>query len=142
NRQEQHDEAGNLYPAALYGSLQLLTAIAVLVAIASPVILKVLASGFDARKLELSRTLLLFMLPLVPLSGLNNTWRTVLNSNERFLMAAFAPVLLPLATICSLLAFGGGWGIYTLAAATLGGAILQSATLALAVHYGGYAPVP
>jgi len=33
------------------------------------------------------------MLPILPLSALSNTWKTVLNANEHFLMAALAPIL-------------------------------------------------
>src|SRR3954471_20767100 len=132
----------NLYARILYTSVQMLTAIAVLVAIASAGILKILASGFDSATVVLTQRLLFCMLPILPLSALTNTWRTVLNSNEHFVIAALAPILTPLVSIAGLVAFGQRWGISTLAFSTLAGVLLETTTLALAVHFAGHRPFP
>jgi putative peptidoglycan lipid II flippase len=132
----------NLYASILYTSVQVLSAIAILVALASPWLLKIVASGFDPGTAELTRGLLLCMVPILPLSALSNTWKTVLNANERFLAAALVPILTPLVSICALLVFGQRFGITTLALSTVTGATLECITLALAVRYSGYSPFP
>jgi putative peptidoglycan lipid II flippase len=135
-------EAETFYANVLYRSLQTLTVVAMVTALASPWILSVVASGFPPAKIALTRSLLLWMLPILPLSALANTWRTMLHAHERFVMAALAPVLTPLVTIAALLAVGAELGIATLARATVAGAALECAVLAFAVRSIGHAPFP
>jgi putative peptidoglycan lipid II flippase len=130
------------YASVLYVGLQALAVVAVLTALASPWILSVVASGFPPAKLELTRSLLFWMLPILPLSALTSTWRTLLNADERFVIAASATILTPLVTIAALLAFGAESGIFVLAGGTLAGATLECIVLALAVRSAGYSPFP
>jgi putative peptidoglycan lipid II flippase len=62
---------------------------------ASP-ILQAIASGFDAQKLELTRTLFLILLPGVIIYGAASLWSGVLNAEHRFGIPAVIPVITPL----------------------------------------------
>ena len=69
-------------------------------------ILSWIASGFDAHKLEVARSLLAWMLPVLVLSGITATWRGVLNSVGEFAIPAASPVFVPLLTIVAVVLKG------------------------------------
>src|SRR5919199_1808050 len=48
--------------------------------------------------------LIAFLLPTVLISGVATNWESVLNAGERFGLTAFAPMMVPLATVAALLA--------------------------------------
>lgn len=125
-------EAGRLYTSVLIGTVALLSVAAVLVALSSGLVLRFIATGFNPSKIALTRSLLFLMLPILPLSALNVTWRTLLNAEERFAVAAVAPVVTPVVTIALLVA-ASHWGIHALAAGTLAGTFFEVVVLGCAL---------
>lgn len=83
---------------------------------------------------QFALTLMLFllMLPILPISAASNVWRAVLNANGRFVAAAGASALTPVAIVLSLAIIGRD--VCWLAAATTSGALAESIALALAVR--------
>lgn len=136
------EEAERLYGRVFWGSLVFLSGVGVAVALFTGVLLHWIASGFTAAKIELTRDMLFVMLPIVPLSACNVTWRTLLNAEERFTIAALAPVLTPVTTIVFVMLLGQQWGIYSMAAGTMAGATLEIVLLAAAIRAAGNAVFP
>lgn len=128
--QEGRDAAQRLFSGAMIWSTLALAAVSIVLALLAPYILPIMGSGFGPGKLELTRSLFYVLLPLLVISGLGTIWRAVLNSGERFALAAAAPVMTALTMTIALLVAGGVWGIYALAAGTLVGGVLEAAVLA------------
>jgi putative peptidoglycan lipid II flippase len=142
-RQKQgRDAALRLYASVLRNAAGLLAVVALVLAALAPWVLRPLASGFDAAKLSLTVKMFLLILPMAPLSALGMTWRAILNSEDRFVVAALAAVATPLVSILFLLEFGRKWGVYSLAAGTLTGGVLETAILAVAIASCGFPVVP
>jgi putative peptidoglycan lipid II flippase len=121
----------SVYAGVLYQSLALFSIAALLLlAFANPV-LRILASGFSPAKLALSRSLLGYMIAILPLSALSVIWRSVLNANQRFAAAAIAPMMTPLVTIAAVLAAGRFIGVSALALGTTVGAVAELTVLAI-----------
>lgn len=121
-------------------STAILAAVAIIAALASGPLLQLTAWGFGPEKLRLTQQLLFIMLPILPLSAANVTFRTMLYARERFAAGAATPILTPLASIAALIAFGHGWGIYALAAGSTVGVLLEALALALALASSGRLP--
>jgi putative peptidoglycan lipid II flippase len=130
-------EAQRLYVNVLLASAGLLALVAGLLALFPGIALQLVAGGFSPAKLALTRTLLFVMLPILPLSALSVTWRTLLNAGERFAIAALTTMLTPLMSIVFLVSFGNSRGAYPLALGTVVGALLEAAVLGAAVSASG-----
>jgi putative peptidoglycan lipid II flippase len=140
-RQKQGLEAAvRLYRGVLAGSAVLLAVLALLLGLCASFLLPLLASGFSASKLALTRSLFYCLLPWLPLSGLIVTWRAVLNAGEAFALAAAAPVTTPLVTILLLIAAGPS--PWALAVGTLVGVTAEAAILAWSIQTRGYGMSP
>ncbi len=123
--------AVSVYARVLYPSVALFSvAAAILLILANPV-LKILASGFSPAKLALSRSLLGYVIVLLPFSALSVVWRSIFNANQRFAAAAIAPLMTPLVTIAAVIGGGRFIGVSALAAGTAVGALAELAVLAL-----------
>src|SRR5579863_3513920 len=81
---------------------------ALLLMVASPLVLRLLGADFGIEKLHLTQGLFMVLLPILPLSGLSTVWRAALNGEEHFMPAALAPAATPVLTI-ALLWIGGAW---------------------------------
>jgi putative peptidoglycan lipid II flippase len=134
--------AQRLFSGALVWSIALLLTIALLLAAFAPYYLPLLASGFSASKLLLTRKLLYFLLPLIVLSAVTVNGTALLNAGERFALPALLPVLAPLGGVLFLVALGGRWGIYALAVGTVMGTALQALCLAVLARSHGISLVP
>jgi len=142
-RQKQgRDAALRLYSSVLRNAAGLLTLVALVLAALAPWVLRPLASGFDAPKFDLTVKMFLLIVPMAPLSALGMTWRAILNSDDRFVVAAVAAVATPLVSIVFLLKFGHTCGVISLAAGTLTGAMLETAILAVAIASCGFPVAP
>jgi putative peptidoglycan lipid II flippase len=115
---------------------------AVLLLVASPLVLRLLAADFGSEKLRLTQGLFMVLLLILPLSGLSTVWRAALNGEERFLPAALAPVGTPLLTIALLWIGGARVNIWMLAAAHLLGLLLELVWLAIAMRGCGLGLMP
>jgi putative peptidoglycan lipid II flippase len=134
---EGPEAAQRLFSGAVTFSGVLLLLATAVVAALGPFLLPLLASGFAPEKLMLTERLFYLLLPLVAVSGLATNWESVLNAGERFGLAAFAPVLVPLTTVAALFAFGAAWGVYALVLGTVAGTALQLALLGWALRRQG-----
>lgn len=112
----------------------LLVVMAILLALAGPFILPLLGSGFGVEKLLLTQRLFYLLIPITIINGLAMIWSAVLNAGERFALAAFTPIMVPLAAAAALLVGGATWGVYALAYGTVAGFTLQLALLGWALH--------
>ena len=108
----------------------LLALVALLAAALSWPALHLLASGFPAGKLKITAALLFFMLPILPLSAVTATFRTMLNAEERFALPALAPVVTPIAIIAAIFLLHGA---RALAIGTVAGALFEVVLLATAL---------
>jgi putative peptidoglycan lipid II flippase len=136
---EQH---GRKEALALYGSVQIRTfgillAVAVLLAAGAGPVLHLLATGFDSEKIRLTRDLMFIMLPILPLSALNVSWRALLNAEESFGVAAVSPALVPVCTVAALITLTQRFGIHALAIGTMAGALAESFLLLIFVRASG-----
>jgi len=139
---EGREAAHRLCRSALAAGAGILSIAAVGLALFAPWILRLLASSFDPAKLALTRSLLWVMLPTVPLAAFTIIWRSMLNTDGRFAIPAVLPALTPLSSIFFLLRYGHTWGVYSLAAGTLVGAVIEVALLGAYVSFRGFPILP
>jgi putative peptidoglycan lipid II flippase len=121
--------AQQLLSTMTFGSIGLLLAIMLLLALASPIFLPVLGAGFAPDKVALTQELFLIMLPILLFNGLSTIWRSVLNAHESFALAALAPLTTPLVVLLLLMTTAPVWGIYAVAIGTLIGMLLEMVIL-------------
>jgi putative peptidoglycan lipid II flippase len=101
-------------------------------------ILRGIAAGFADGKIDLTRRLFAWMLPLFPLAGISAVWSAALNATGRFAAAAVAPLFAPLLPVLALIFLTGRFGIPALAVASVGGAALQLAVVGWALRRRGF----
>lgn len=134
SKESHPQKAAQSYAAVLYQSTCLLGILALVMGLLSAPMLTVVASSFGPEKVQLARQLLLMMLPILPLSAMSNTWRSVLNSENRFRLAALAPIATPLLTI-GLLYCRPGASVKLLAAATTFGSMLEVIWIGIGLRF-------
>jgi putative peptidoglycan lipid II flippase len=136
------DAAQRLFSSVLVLSILLIFAISGGLAAFSPTIIKIIGSGFSPEKQALTRSLFYVTLPLLVVSGLAAIWASILNAQERFALAAIAPVMTPLLAAVAILLFGKAWGIYALAVGTVGGGVLEAGLLGRGLKRQGFSLLP
>ncbi|MEO8025566.1 MAG: lipid II flippase MurJ, partial [Bryobacteraceae bacterium] len=136
------DAAEHMFQRTVAWTLSALGGAAVLLALGSPYAVELLGSGFNDAKRGLTQNLLLLLLPVLPLGGLSVAWRSRLNSEGRFAVAALAPAAVPVLTMAAIFAFGRSWGAYALAAGTLAGGILEVTLLGIGLKRRGHRILP
>jgi putative peptidoglycan lipid II flippase len=142
-RGEQDPEAvKRLFSNVMAGGTVLLVAISLILGVTASIILPVLGSGFSPEKLALTQSLFFVLFPILVINGIGLLWTSLLNAYDRFALAAFSPIMIPLVTIVFLYLAGKEWGIYALAAGTLGGFILEVVLLAPGVRRLGFSLLP
>lgn len=141
-KQEGAKAAADLYASVLLGSLFLLSAVSVILFVAGPFLLRLVAVGFPQEKLALTESLYNTLLPCLLLSGLATTWGAILNAHERFSLAAVTPAIMALVTILVLLAFNRGLSIYVLAAGVVAGVVCHTTVLGWGVVREGLRLLP
>jgi len=141
-KQEGQEMAQSLYSSVMGFNVAILLAVSILLAAVGPFLLPILGSGFNLGKLALTRSLYLVLLPILVINGIGMTWAAVLNASERFALPALSPMATPLLTIFLLLIMSKIWGIYVLAAGTIGGFIVHGGLLAWNLRRQGFPIVP
>ncbi len=126
--------------SALNGSGLLLAMI--LLGLLAPFILPYLCSGFSPEKLALTRQLFFVLLPCVVIMGFATSWEALLNSCERFGLAATAPAAVSVGALFAIWVCGSQGGIYALALGTLGGMVVQLVLLGSSLKRRGHLFVP
>lgn len=127
------ETAQKLFAGTLFYGFALLAAITIITAIAAPLYLPLIASGFSAKKLEISFHLLRATAPFILFSGISTILSAVLNAEERFTTAALAPILTATTCIFFLLVFPA-WGVFGLAAGLISGAVLEIVLLGVTLY--------
>jgi len=139
--QDRH-AAHRLYTSVLMVNVVLLVGLSALMAATSRLWLPLIASGFDADKLALTRTLLFGSLPIVVITGLSITWGALLNAGERFALVALAPALQPLAIVLGLGLLLSSLGIFALLVGTLLGVAAEALLIGSALARQGHPILP
>jgi putative peptidoglycan lipid II flippase len=126
--------------ACLAGAM--LLAVILMLALAAPMLLLVLCSGFSPQKLMLTEQIFYWLLPVLLIRGFSVMWADVLNAGHKFALASLIPLATSLSTVLALAAFGCEYGARTLVGAFLIGAVLEAALLAFAVRREGWSLLP
>jgi putative peptidoglycan lipid II flippase len=119
-----------------------LSLVTIVLAVSGGWLLKHLASGFDPSKLATTVNLFEEMLPLVLIGGMAFFCGAVLNSQNRFALAALAPILTPLAIVGVLLVSGTGRDPRNLVLGTLGGSFIELCIVMWGLNRAGYLSRP
>lgn len=139
---EGHAAAQRLFSNATCWSMGLLGSLAILLALAAPAILGVIAGRLDGTHAAMARAMYLLFLPMVVVNGLAANWSGILNASERFWLAAISPAMPSLVALVTLLLFADRWGIYALLVGFAAGSVLQLAILAFGLSRQGVSVVP
>jgi len=113
-----------------------------LLAMAAPYLLPLLCSGFAPEKVALTQRLFFLLLPCVLMMGLATSWEALLNACERFRLAAIAPAAVSVGALGAIWFLESRWGIYALAAGTIGGMVGQLFLLGHSLKRRGYPILP
>ncbi len=136
------EKAQQLFSSVTVWNTVVLVIVSVLLAMASSFVLPILGSGFSPGKQALTRSIFFVLLPILAISGLGITWAAVLNASDRFALVAISPTIKPIVTVVLLVVMSKIWGIYALAAGTVGGVVLEAGLLAWGVRQHGFYLVP
>lgn len=90
-----------------------------------------LATAFDASEVELSRWVLVWLMPTAVLGGVSAIWTGILNAEGAFRFASTVPLVTPMLTIGALLFVFPGGGIDALILGALAGITIESSLLAV-----------
>ncbi len=90
--------------------------------------LSLVTSSFGPEKLEATQELWMIMLPALFLYAMSTLWSGMLNTDDRFGLAAISPMLIPVGTIGALWAYPQG-GINSPAVGFVIGSVAQAAVL-------------
>jgi putative peptidoglycan lipid II flippase len=134
-------DAERLCDNVLLFLLLVLAAFSLALALCSNWLIRLVAPGFPASKLMLTRAMFIWLLPSIGLRGLAKTWSAVLNADHRFAVAALSPIGTPLIIITLALA-AAGLGIYALVAGTLVGAITEATIVGWSLWRSGQFRMP
>jgi putative peptidoglycan lipid II flippase len=127
--QEGTKTAHRLFASATVCSTALLLIASLIIAATAPLYLRVIASGFTQEQLILTRNLLWSLTPIICLSSIRTIWGAILNAGERFAMAAFTPIIIPVISILLLLCLPS-WGVFALTTGLVLGGLLEIVLLA------------
>jgi putative peptidoglycan lipid II flippase len=113
-----------LYTKALRRVVILVSTVAVLLSVVAAITMRI---GSDDRRVALTSSLLIVMLPILPFSAVSNVWRAAMNAGEHFAIAAAASAVTPVVISLFLLALGPR--VFWLAVGSTIGAIMETAIL-------------
>jgi putative peptidoglycan lipid II flippase len=136
--QEGHDRAQQLLSSSMLWMCALLGAVSVGMAICARGFFPLIASHFQAEKMDLAVRLFYGLLPVVLITGVATNCTAVLNTLDRFALPALATVATPLAIILGSLLLGARCGIWAMVYATLAGALVHAAVVVGMMDAQGY----
>ena len=136
------DAAMRLSASITFWSALLLGLATLGVALTSTLLVQWIASGFNESQRELTRDLLLGLLPILLLTGIAATWRAILNAEHDYALAASSYAITPLVTIVAVVAWSRQWGVYALVAGSVAGAVIEALCLAAGLWRRGLLSVP
>ena len=135
---EGHERAQQLLSSAMLWMYVLLCAASLAMAMAARGFFPMIASNFPAAKLDLSVKLFYALLPVVLITGIASNCSAVLNTSDRFLLPALAPLATPVAIIVGALLLSSRFGIWAMVYATLAGALIHAIAVAWMMNTHGY----
>lgn len=133
--------AQRLFASSLVWLLGVFAAVIGFMLLSGPFYLPLLASGFTPEKLRLTFQLLCLVAPMVLLVGTSFLLAGVLNVKDHFAITATTPLITTGLTIL-LLVLVKGLGVYALALAVTGGAILELMVLGIVLRGQGISVRP
>jgi putative peptidoglycan lipid II flippase len=136
--QEGHDRAQQLLSSSMLWMCALLGAVSVGMAICARGFFPLIASHFQAEKMDLAVRLFYGLLPVVLITGVATNCTAVLNTLDRFALPALATVATPLAIILGSLLLSERCGIWAMVYATLAGALVHAAVVVGMMDAQGY----
>ncbi|EGJ32389.1 uncharacterized membrane protein, putative virulence factor [Moorena producens 3L] len=139
--QQGQQQAQKLLSGAMSYVIGLLLIVTILMVAFAPFYLPKIAAGFDSGKIDFTFQLLLAVSPLLILNGIVSIFQAVLNSGERFGLAAILPIAIPALSIILLLKFSS-WGVFALVIALLGGTLIQIIFLGISLRRKGISLIP
>lgn len=113
-------EEGSLVASSVISGTGLVLTLITLTGLAvAPGLVRVMAPGFGPGELELTTQLTRIMFPSIIFMGLGLMLTGVLNTHKRFALPAFAPALVNIVVILTVVLFGARYGVKGLAVGTL-----------------------
>ncbi len=112
-----------------------------LLAVTAPLLLRLLAPGLPAARLDLAVRLFYVLLPSVPLTALSNLFASVLNAERRFALVASTPAISSISIVLAAVLLRN-IDTYALAVGTVGGLAVECCVRAAGAAAAGYSPVP
>jgi putative peptidoglycan lipid II flippase len=111
--------AQRVFSSVAFLYVVMLIGVSLLLAVFQGWLLPILGSTFAPSKIALTRVLFFLLLGTLLLSGLNASWRAVLNAHECFALTAIAPIFIPAMIGLMLLVRGSDWQIYAMVSGSL-----------------------
>jgi putative peptidoglycan lipid II flippase len=102
----------------------------------------VLSPSFNGSARALAMQLFVILAPATLLGCIPAVWTAVLNAEGRFTMPALSRLIAPLSCVAALLLAPRDWGIYSLAAGTMAGAVGEVGFLAFDLRRRGFKLTP
>lgn len=139
---EGPEAAQSLLSSVVFSSSALLIVAGLILASTATYLLPLLALGFSEEKLRVTMNLYYLLLPMLLFSGLTTTWGAILNTSDRFALAAFVPLITSLVTVVAIVMLAKHWGVYALAGGIVFGMALEAIVLTIALMNDGVRPMP
>jgi putative peptidoglycan lipid II flippase len=140
--QEGQPAAQRLLSSVMVISTGFLVVLSVILALTASYILPLMASGFSAEKMEVTRSLYYGLLATLVLSGVATTWGAILNAENRFALAAVAPMATSIVTMPVVIVMATYWGGYALVIGLVGGALIEAGVVGWGLTRAGVSLVP
>jgi putative peptidoglycan lipid II flippase len=136
--QQGQARAQQLLSSAMLWLCGLLVAGSIAMAVAARGFFPLIASHFDAAKLDLAVHIFYGLLPIVVITGVATNCTAVLNTFDRFALPALAPIAISVAMIGCALLWSERFGIWALVYGSVGGALLHAILVAWMMDRHGY----
>ena len=140
--QEGTQAAQHLLSSVMVWTIGILMALSVLLALISPYLFPLLASGFTIEKLALVQSLFYLMLPTLVLTGIATMWHALLNARNRFSLAASVPIATSIVTVLLVVVMAKKWDSYTIALGMVVGALIEAVVLGWRLSREGVSLLP
>ena len=142
-RQHGTAAAQALFSRVLLLAIGLLLFVATGLAVVLPLVLPILASGFDQSKQILTARLAYLLLPAIVAKGIGTLYGAALNAHHRFALVAAAPVMAPISMIALLVWWPDpSTRVYAMAVGTVVGVFAELAVLGWALKSRGMSLLP
>ncbi len=139
---EGESSAHQLFSSVMFAVTILVAVVSVALALASPMVIRLAAPGFNPAQLEQAQRLSHILILLLPISGIGSVFFALLNAHERYVLPALTPILTPIVVVAAILTLGPSWGVTAIAAGITAGALLEAIALAAIAYGSGLRVIP